>query len=176
MYCHLPMRERKVEKQQQVKDWHWGEVEEHTFVLLKYLLTSPSTSAFPNFDLPFELHTDASGKGLGTVVYQLQSGKQRVIAYASISLSKSEKNYSACKLEFLALKWSVTEQIRDYLLSNKFVLFTDNNTLTYILTSAKLEATGQKWVSVLSEFNFDIVYRPGSKNTDADIMSRYAFE
>jgi len=61
-------------------------------------------------------------------------------------------------------------------LSNKFVVFTDNNPLTHILTSAKLKATGQRWVSALSGFNFDIVYRPGSKNTDADIMSRYPFE
>ena len=55
-------------------------------------------------------------------------------------------------------------------------MFTDNNPLTHILTSAKLKATGQIWVSALSEFNFDIVYRPGSKNTDADIMFRYPFE
>ena len=89
---------KKGRKQHQVKDWHWGEVEEQPFVLLKYLLTSPPTSAFPNFDLPFELHTYASGNGLRTVVYQLQSGKQRVIP--SISLSKSEKTTQLASWSF----------------------------------------------------------------------------
>jgi len=61
-------------------------------------------------------------------------------------------------------------------LSNKFVVFTDKNPLTHILTSANLKAIGQRWVSALSEFNFDIVYRTGSKHMGADIMSRYPFE
>ena len=113
------------------------------------MLTSPPILAFPNFELPFELHSDASGKGLRAVLYQLQEGKKRVIAYASRSLSKAEKNYSAFKLEFLALKWAVTEKFRYYLLTNKFVVYTDNNPLTHILTSARLEATGQRWVSAL---------------------------
>jgi len=97
----------------------------------------------------------------------------RVIAYANRSLSKPEKNYSVFKLEFLALKWSVTEKFRDYLLGTSFVVYTDNNPLTYLFSTAKLEATGQKWVAQLSDFNFSIVYRPGKRNQDADVMSRY---
>lgn len=108
------------------------------------------------------------------MLFQLQDGKRRVIAYESRSLSKSERNYSAFRLEVLALKWAVTEKFRDYLLPNKFVV--DNNPVTHILTSAKLEATGQRWVSAFSEFNFDIVFMPGRKNVDADIMSRYPFK
>ena len=57
----------------------------------------------------------------------------------------------------------VTENFRDYLSANKFVVYTDNNPLTHILASATLEATGQRWVSALGEFNVHIVYRPGSK-------------
>ena len=85
------------------------------------------------------------------------------------------KNYHlhSGKLEFLALKWSITEQFRDYLYySPKFTVFTDNNPLTYILTTAKLNATGLRWVGELSDFNFDIKYRPGRSNTDADSLSR----
>jgi len=171
-----PTSTKKSRKPHVPKNWHWGEVEEQTFVKLKDLLCSPPILGYPEFYSPFELHTDASGKGLGAVLYQVQDGKKRVISYASRSLSKSEKNYSAFKLEFLALKWAVTEKFRDYLLRNKFVVYTDNNPLTHILTSAKLEATGQRWVSALGEFDFDIVYRPGSKNTDADIMSRYPMQ
>ncbi len=119
------------------------------------------------------MHIDASGKGLGAVLYNIQEGAKRVIAYASRSLSKSEKNYSAYKLEFLSLKWAVTEKFADYLTGTHFVVLTDNNPLTHILTSAKLDATGQRWASALGQFNFDIIYRPGVKNADADGLSRY---
>ena len=77
------------------------------------------------------------------------------------------------KLEFLALKWSVTEQFRDYLYyAPEFVVYTDNNPLTYVLTSAKLNATGLRWVGELADFNFEIRYRPGKLNVDADSLSR----
>ena len=66
------------------------------------------TLAYADYSKPFHLQTDASEKGLGAVLYQKQDdGTTRVIAYASRTLSKSEKNYDAHKLEFLALKWAV---------------------------------------------------------------------
>jgi hypothetical protein len=64
---------------------------------------------FPQYK-PLELHTDASMLGFGAVLYQEQDNKKRVIAYASRGLSKSKKNYPVHKLEFLALKWAVTEK------------------------------------------------------------------
>ena len=76
-------------------------------------------------------------------------------------------------MEFLALKWSITEQFRDYLYySPKFVVYTDNNPLTYVLSTAKLNATGLRWVGELSDFNFEVKYRPGKVNIDADTLSR----
>ena len=65
-----------------------------------------------------------------------------VIAYVSQTPLKSERNYDAHKLEFLALKWSVTERFHEYLYGGHFEVYTDNNLLTYILTTAKLDATG----------------------------------
>ena len=67
-----------------------------------------------------------------------------MITYASHTLLKSEKNYDAPKLEFLALQWSVTERFHEYLYGGHFEVYTDNNPLTYILTTAKLDATGQR--------------------------------
>ena len=77
------------------------------------------------------------------------------------------------KLEFLALKWAVTEQFRDHLYyAPEFFVYTDNNPLTYVLTSAKLNASGLKWVGELADFNFEIRYPPVMSNTDADSLSR----
>ena len=75
------------------------------FQHLKELLTSPPILGFADYDLPFELHTDASKLGLGAVLYQEQQGQKKVISYASRSLNPAEKNYPAHKLEFLALKY-----------------------------------------------------------------------
>ena len=169
----LPPTSTKKKQRKIQKEWVWTETEQDAFEKLKTILTNPPILAFPDFQQPFELHVDASGKGLGAVLYNIQDGQKKVIAYASRSLSKSEKNYSAYKLEFLALKWAVTEKFKDYLMGTNFTVYTDNNPLTHILTSAKLDATGQRWASALGQFNFDIIYRSGLKNTDADSMSRY---
>ncbi len=139
-------------------------------------LKSSEVISYPDFDLPFFMTTDASNYGLGSVLYQTQEGVDRVIAYASRTLSDAEINYNlhSGKLEFLALKWAVTERFSDYLKYSvsKFVVYTDNNPLTYVLTSAKLNATGLRWVADLAEFNFSIKYRPGKENVDADCLSR----
>jgi hypothetical protein len=94
------------------------------------------------------------------------------VAYASRGLSKSEANYPAHKLEFLALKWAVTEKFADYVYGAHFTILTDNNPLTYILTTAKLDATGQRWLAALVNYDFDIKYKPGKNNQDADGLSR----
>jgi hypothetical protein len=99
----------------------------------------------------------------------------RVIGYGSRALTKAEKNYNlhAGKLEFLALKWAVCNHFRDYLYyAPKFTVYTDNNPLTYVLSTAKLNATGQRWIAELADFRFSIKYRPGSANSDADALSR----
>ena len=111
--------------------------------------------AYANYKKPFKLHTDASENGLGAVLYQKQDdGTDYVITYASRTLSKSEKNYDAHKLEFLALKWSVTERFHKYLYGGHFEVYMDNNPLTYILTTGRLDATGQRWVASLANYNF----------------------
>lgn len=61
----------------------------------------------------------------------------------------------------------------DYLYyAPSFVVFTDNNPLTYVMSSAKLKATGHRLVEELADYNFTIKYRPGSMNVDADVLSR----
>ncbi len=150
----------------------WGAPQQEAFDRLIELLTTAPTLAYADFSQPFILHTDASQTGLGAVLYQEHNGVRKVIAYASRGLSVSESRYPAHKLEFLALKWAVVDKFRDYLYASQFTVHTDNNPLTYVQTSAKLDATGHRWLAELCSFDFDIKYRSGQCNVDADSLSR----
>ena len=163
---------KRKSKQQDKAKWKWGPEQDTAFENLKKALASPPILGYANYSLPFELHTDASQLGLGAVLYQSQQGQKRVISYASRGLSKAERNYPVHKLEFLALKWAITEKFHDYLYGNTFTVYTDNNPLTYVLSSAKLDATGHRWLASLSNYSFKIVYRPGKTAADADGLSR----
>ena len=121
----------------------WTEECQAAFDKLKELCTSTPILAYANYKKPFKLQTDASDFGLGAVLYQQDdNNRKRVIAFASRSLSNTEKNY------------------------------TDNNPLTYILTSAKLDATGQRWVASLANYDFRIFYKSGKTNIEANALSR----
>ena len=116
-----------------------------SFEALKSICSDCPVLAYADYTKPFVLHTDASTTGLGAVLYQKQEdGKERVIAYASRTLNKSERNYDAHKLEFLALKWAITDRFHEYLYGATFDVYTDNNPLTYILSTAKLDAMGHR--------------------------------
>ena len=155
----------------------WNDECHEAFNRLKQLCSQTPILAYANYKKPFKLHTDASENGLGAVLYQRQdNGTDHVIAYASCTLSKSEKNYDAHKLEFLALKWSVTERFHEYLYGGEFEVYMDNNPLTCILTTAKLDVTGQRWVASLANYNFKIFYRSGKLNVEADALSRIPWE
>ena len=95
-----------------------------------------------------------------------------MIAYASQTLNHEERNYDAHKLEFLALKWAVTDHFHKYLYGATFEVYTDNNPLTYILTTAKLDPTGHRWVASLGPYNFSLHYKSNKLNSDADTLSR----
>ena len=154
----------------------WTEAANSAFEHLKKLCISTPILAYPDYKLPFVLHTDSSSEGLGAVLYQKQNGKLRVIAYASRSVSKAESHYPAHKLEFLALKWALCEKFHEYLYgSNLFEVYTDNNPLTYVLSSAKLDACGQRWVAKLANYNFTIKYKSGLSNVEADALSRISW-
>lgn len=152
----------------------WTDACQQSFQALKTKLTTAPVLAYADFSLPFILEVDASYGGLGAVLSQEQAGKVRPIAYASRGLRPPERNmqnYSSMKLEFLALKWAMTEKFREYLLGHKCVVYTDNNPLSH-LSSAKLGATEQRWAAQLASFDFEIKYRTGRSNQNADALSR----
>ena len=82
------------------------------------------------------------------------------------------ENYHLTKLEFLVLKWVVTEYFKEYLLYQLNLVKTDNNPLTYIMMTPSLDATGHQWVRALVQFNFKLEYQKGHDNTIADVLSQ----
>ena len=151
---------------------NWTAVHQEAFERLKEIVSSAPILAYADYTKPFKVYTDASELGLGAVLAQIQEDKEPAIAFVSRSLSKAEKRYDAHKLEFLALKWAITDRFHEYLYGGSFEVFTDNNPLMYVLTMAKLDATGQRWIAALALYNFKIFYRSWKLNVNADALSR----
>ena len=150
----------------------WTGVQEDSFKTLIDMLTSDLVITLADRTKPFFLHCDASGFGIGAILYQEVNGVSKVISYASRGLNKSESNYPAHKREFLALKWAMCDKFKDYLLGAHTTVVTDNNPLCYIMKNAKLDATSHRWLSSLSMFDFDLKYKKGTTHVDADTLSR----
>ena len=149
----------------------WDKECEEAFCCLKTKLTQAPVLAYPKLGPdanPFILHTDASAVGLGAVLEQ----DKRVIAYASRTLSRSEQHYSVIQKECLAIVFAL-KQFRHYLLGRKFQLLTDHAPLQW-LSAQKMEGMLCRWALAMQEFDFDISYRKGSLNTNADALSRRA--
>ena len=154
----------------------WNSKYQQAFDDLKRLCTTTPILAYADFTQPFKLHTDACGSGLGAVLYQTHvDGTDAIIAYASRSLSKAESHYTAHKLEFLTLKWAVVKKFHEYLYGLTFDVYTDNNPLTYMLTTAKLDATSHHWVVSLANYNFQLYFQARKTNIDADALLRVSW-
>ena len=152
---------------------HWRWQHQKALESLITAITSPPLLYF-DFDQPFILHVDASTKGLGAGLYQYKDKKVRILGYGSRALVKAEQKYHSRKLEFLSLKWAVCKHFRDYITYAKQIeVHTDNNPLLYVLSSAKLNATGQPWVNELANFKINIHYKPERDNTNADALSHF---
>ena len=146
-----------------VANTDWTPACQKAFETLKSGLLHSVTLAHPFFDQPFILAVDASFDGVGAVLSQVPPGEEiaRPVAYASRTLSRSQMNYPAHRLEFFALKWAVCEKFSHWLKGHHFTAWTDNNPLTYILTKPRLDACEQRWVAKLASYSFDIKYVSG---------------
>ena len=128
------------------------------FDLLKTKCVTAPVLAFADFEKQFLLETDASSCSLGAVLSQKQDDdKYHPVPYASQELKGGEKKYHSSKLEFLALKWTMTDQFKEYLRYRPFTVRMDNNPLTYVMTTPG--------------YNMTIEYLKGADNKVADLMS-----
>ena len=143
------------------------------FETLKQTCITAPVLAFADYTKSFLLEMDASKDGLGAVLSQKQvDGWYHPVTYGSRAFMPHLKNYHSTKLEFLALKWVVTEHFKEYLLYQPFLVKTDNNPLTYIMKTPNLDATGNWWEGGLVQFNFKLEYQKGCDNTVADVLSQ----
>ena len=143
-----------------------------TFEALKQACMNSPVLAFTNYTKDFLLKMDTTREGLGAVLSQKQDdGWFHLVAYGSWALTTHKKNYHCIKLEFLALKWAIMEHFKEYILYQPFLVKTDNNSLTYILTTPNLDATGHQWMGVLAKYGFQLEYQKGRDNAVADTLS-----
>ena len=163
---------RLTEKGRQFK---WTNECQLAFDKLKNFLMTPPILAFPDTTQDagkFILDTDASGVGIGAVLSQVHpDGSERVIAYASRRLSKAESRYCTTRLEMLALVYFM-KYFRPYLLGRAFLVRTDHQSLRWLQNFKDADGQLARWQEQLQEFNFECVYRPGSKQSNADGLSR----
>ena len=156
--------------------FQWSEDCQHAFQCLKDALSGSTVLALPDFDKPFVLETDASGRGLGAVLSQEQSdGRNCPVAYASHTLQKHEQNYGIKELEGLAVVWA-DKHFRHYLYGHRCHIYTDHEALKALLNTLHPSGKLARWGLILQELDVVIHYQPGRKNMKADALSRNPME
>jgi hypothetical protein len=156
-------------------------LERQAFDEIRAMLCSRPLLAYPDFDLPFEIHVDASGVGVSAILCQRHTitnakGKQvkveRVVSYASKALRGPQLKYSQYERKGYALVWGC-EVYRHLVIGSSLpiVVYTDNEAITWLSKQSKPNRL-MRWMIQLEEFNLDVKHRPGLKHANADFLSR----
>lgn len=141
------------------------------FEFCKTLLVNDPILQYPNFSEPFVLTTDASNIALGAVLSQGKIGSDLPVAYASRTLNETEQNYSTIEKETLAIVWAV-KYFRPYLFGKRFTIVTDHRPLQWLFSLKEPNSKLVRWRLKLEEYDYQIVYKKGSLNKNADALSR----
>ena len=149
----------------------WQEPQQEAFDLLKRLLTSAPVLAYPKEGCPYVLDTDASDVGIGAVLSQVQHGEERVIAYASKTLDRAQRNYCVTRRELLAIVYFV-RYFHHYLYGAPFLVRTDHAALYWLLRKNDPDGQMARWLETLQVYDMQVEHRPGKKHGNADALSR----
>ena len=161
--------------------WEWTDDCQKAFEACKEGLTSESLLVHYDLNRELKLACDASSYGLGAVLsHVMEDGQERPIAYASRTLSSSEKNYAQIEREALSIIFGV-KKFNQFLYGRKFTLVTDHQPLLAILgpkaaIPTLAAARMQRWALVLSAYDYNIEYRSSEKHSNCDALSRLPHE
>lgn len=148
-------------------EWNWTSDCQVAFDTLKKKLIELPELAYPDSNLPYELHCDASNYALGAVL--VQSG--RPVAYASRTLIPAEKNYTTTEKECLAVAWSL-KYFHCYVHGASLIVYTDHAALKSILAIKDPKGRIARWITDIWTYEFALIHRKGVENLDADALSR----
>lgn len=155
------------------KTFSWSSGAQQAFDAIRNIIAKDAVLDYPDPSAKLVVDTDASDVGLGAVLSQIGvDGIERPIAFASRSLAENEKKWTVMERECLAVVWAVTEQFHCYLYGSKFTVRTDNRPLAWLRKLKKPPPRIARWILKLQEYEFEIIHRPGSRNSNADTLSR----
>jgi transposase InsO family protein len=160
----------------------WTDECQHAFDTIKEALCTAPVLAFPVPGAKYVLDTDASDRGIGAVLSQLvpvEAGgivkyQEKVLGYASRSLTKHERNYCVTRKEMLAVV-NFVRHFRPYLYGREFVVRTDHASLQWIRNFKEPEGQVARWLQVLGTYQFVVEHRDGKKHGNADGLSRQGY-
>ena len=144
----------------------WFDEQQVAFEQLKVALTTAPVLGSPRSEGTFFMDTDASERGLEVVLSQEQDGNERVLAYASRTLSAAERNYSITYKELFAVIFGL-KKFRPYLIGRRFVIRSDHAALQWLRQTPDPMAQAGRWLAVMEEFDFDVQHRAGSRHLNA---------
>jgi len=151
--------------------FNWTEEHQNSFDQLKRSLSKEPLHVYPDFSQPFIVACDASTKAVEAVLSQIREGEERPVAYCSRQLNSAETKYSVTELELLAFLFA-TKQFRCYLYGRKFIVHTDHRALKWLLNLQDPSSRHTRWAIKLSEYDFTVEHRLGTKMRHADALSR----
>ena len=154
---------------------NWDGEKLEAFNHLKVCLCDVCVLTIPSQEDCFVLHTDASGLGIGATLNVQRDGVEKPVAFFSRQLQGAQKHYSATELEGLAIFKSIYF-FAHFLWGKRFSVVTDHQALVSLLKSKNLNKRLFGWMLKLLDFDFEVTYRPGKENQDADCLSRQAWD